>query len=601
MKEKSLNNRNVVIGIAGSGGDGVISAGEILVNAASSEGLFVFMLKSFGAQIRGGESSVRVRISDLPVQSQGDRIDVMVVLSWNNFMRFKSELLLQDDAIIVSDLNDPMDDADVPLNDSQRERWYKIPFAKLANEVTGSGLAKNIVMLGAVTQLFSLPKDALNKSVRKKFKNKTDEVIESNIKAMQTGMEYVNREIKKSDDLIFEYEPRLPRLVMQGNEAVAMGAIYSGLEFYAGYPITPSTEIMEFISRYLPQRDGVSMQMEDELASINAIIGASFAGKKSMTATSGPGISLMSEGIGLASMAEIPVVIVNVQRGGPSTGLPTKTEQADLMQAIWGSTGDSPRVVIAPCDVEDCFDCTVMAFYVSEKYQMPVIVLSDQFIAHRTESINPEAIRGDKEGFRKVYSRDVPSEEELKDYKRYQFTESGVSPMSYPGIRGGEYLGSGLEHDEKGYPRGDAAAHQRMTDKRWRKFEQIKDEFRFERFYGPMNANLGVIAWGSTKGAVKEAVNKANSMGISVGALVPQLIYPFLLEPFNEFMKTKKRVIIPEMSYSGQFKRYLRGFIRFGDYGVKDVAYPKAGGAPFTVEEILNKIIEEWKDMEARR
>lgn len=596
-----MNNRNIVIGIAGSGGDGVVSAGEILVNAASSQGLFVFMLKSFGAQIRGGESSVRVRISDLPVQSQGDRIDVMVVLSWSNFMRFKSELLLSDDAIIISDLDDPMPDEDVPLNDKHKECWYKIPFAKLANDETGSSLAKNIVMLGAITELFSLPKEALNKSVRKKFKNKTEEVINSNIKAVEAGMQYVRTKIEKQDPLVLEYDRRPPRLVMQGNEAVALGALYAGLDFYAGYPITPSTEIMEWISRYLPQRDGITMQMEDELASINAIIGASFAGKKAMTATSGPGISLMTEGIGLASMAEIPVVIVNVQRGGPSTGLPTKTEQGDLMQAIWGSTGDSPRVVIAPCDVEDCFDCTVMAFYISEKYQMPVIVLSDQFIAHRTESINPEAIRGEKEGFRKIYTRDVPTEEELRDYKRYKFTESGVSPMTYPGIAGGEYLGSGLEHDEKGSPRGDAASHQKMTEKRWRKFESIKQEFRFERFYGPIDAQLGVIAWGSTKGAVKEAVNKANSMGMEVGALIPQLIYPFLLDPFNEFMKSKKRVIIPEMSYSGQFKRYLRGFIRFGDYGVRDVAYAKAGGAPFTVEEILEKIIKEWKEMEARR
>ncbi|MDD3716625.1 MAG: 2-oxoacid:acceptor oxidoreductase subunit alpha [Candidatus Marinimicrobia bacterium] len=596
-----MNNRNIVIGIAGSGGDGVVSAGEILVNAASSDGLFVFMLKSFGAQIRGGESSVRVRISDLPVQSQGDRIDVMVVLSWSNFLRFKSELLLQEDAVIVSDTDDPMSDDSIPLNELQRTNWYKIPFSKLATEQTGSNLAKNIVMLGAISELFTLPKEALNKSVKKKFKTKTDDIIESNIKAMQAGIDYVREHIEKKDPLRFEYEIRSPRLVMQGNEAVAMGAIYAGLEFYAGYPITPSTEIMEWISRYLPQRDGITMQMEDELASINAIIGASFAGRKAMTATSGPGISLMTEGIGLASMAEIPVVIINVQRGGPSTGLPTKTEQADLMQAIWGSTGDSARVVIAPCDVEDCFDCTVMAFYISEKYQMPVIVLSDQFIAHRTESVNPDAIRGSKEGFRKVYTRDVPDEEQLKDYRRYQFTESGVSPMSFPGIAGGEYHASGLEHDERGYPRGDAASHQKMTEKRWKKFEQIKEEFRFERFYGPLDAQLGVIAWGSTKGAVKEAVNKANAMGIAVGALIPQLIYPFLLDPFNEFMKSKKRVIIPEMSFSGQFKRYLRGFIRFGDYGVKDVAYAKAGGSPFTVEEILNKIIEEWKDMEASR
>lgn len=596
-----LNNKNIVIGIAGSGGDGVISAGEILVNAASSEGLFVFMLKSFGPQIRGGESSVRVRMSELPVQTQGDKIDILVVLSWSNFLRFKEEMLLEDKVIVVSDTNDPMADEDVPLTDVQREFWYKIPFEKLSEDLTGGKLAKNIVMLGAISELFSLPKDALQKSITKKFKHKDKSIIDTNINALKAGEQYVIENVKKEDPLHFEYEPKEPRLVMQGNEAVALGAMYAGLDFYAGYPITPSTEIMEWIAKYLPQKGGVTMQMEDELASINAIMGASFAGKKAMTATSGPGISLMNEGLGLASMAELPIVVVNVQRGGPSTGLPTKTEQSDLMQAIWGSHGDSPRVVIAPTDVEDCFDCTVLAFYIAEKYQMPVIILSDQFIGHRKESINPDSIASNKRGFRAIYKRDVPTAEELENYKRYKYTENGVSPMTYLGIKGGEYLGSGIEHGENGWPNSDVKVHADMTEKRWKKFDYIKEEFRFERFYGPEDAKLGVIAWGSTKGAVKEAVQKANAMGIPVGAMIPQLIFPFLIEPFKEFIQNKDRVIIPELSYAGQFRRYLRGFLRFSQYGCKVTPFRKTGGAPFMVTEILDKIKEEWAKMEAEK
>ncbi len=596
-----LNNKNIVIGIAGSGGDGVISAGEILVNAASSEGLFVFMLKSYGPQIRGGESSVRVRMSDLPVQTQGDKIDILVVLSWSKFLRFKEEMILEDKVIVVSDINDPMADEDVPLTDEQREFWYKIPFTKLSEDLTGAKLAKNIVMLGAISELFSLPKDALQKSIQKKFKYKEQSVIDANIDALKAGAEYAKKNVKKADPLHFEYEPKEPRLVMQGNEAIALGAMYAGLDYYAGYPITPSTEIMEWISKYLPQKGGISMQMEDELASINAIMGASFAGKKAMTATSGPGISLMNEGLGLASMAELPLVVVNVQRGGPSTGLPTKTEQSDLMQAIWGSHGDSPRVVIAPSDVEDCFDCTVLAFYIAEKYQMPVIILSDLFIGHRKESINPESISTNKHGFRLTYNRDVPSPEELEDYKRYKITKTGVSPMSYLGIKGGEYLGSGIEHGENGWPNSNVAIHAKMTEKRWKKFDYIKEEFRFERFYGPEDAKLGIIAWGSTKGAVKEAVKKANDMGIPVGAMIPQLIFPFLIEPFKEFIRNKSRVIIPELSYAGQFRRYLRGFLRFSQYGCKVTPFRKTGGAPFMVEEILDKIKEEWAKMETEK
>lgn len=595
-----LNNKNIVIGIAGSGGDGVISAGEVLVNAASSDGLFVFMTKSYGAQIRGGESSVRVRMSDLPVSSQGDRIDILVVFSWKDFIRFKSEMLLEESVIIVSDCDDPMPDDEVPVSETNRKFWYKVPFAKIAKEEAGNPLSKNVVMLGVITELFSLPKEALKRSIIKKFKHKDQAVIDANLTAMQLGEDYVQSTIKKSDPLTFEYTKRKPRLVMAGNDAIAWGALYSGLDFYAGYPITPSTEIMQWISRFLPQQGGVAMQMEDELASINTIMGASFAGKKAMTATSGPGISLMNEGIGLASMAELPLVIVNVQRGGPSTGLPTKTEQSDLMQAIWGSHGDSPRCVIAPSDVEDCFDVTVLAFYIAEKYQMPVIILSDQFIGSRKESVNPESIKKIQDGFRKVYSRDIPTEEDLKDYKRFKITKSGVSPMSYPGIKGGEYLGSGIEHTENGNPSGDVENHALQTEKRWVKFEEMKKEFTFERMYGPADAKLGLIAWGSTKGAVKEAVHKANAMGISVSALIPQIIFPFLIEPLKQFILNKKRVIVPELSYAGQFRRYLRGFIRFSQYGVKVVPYRKTGGAPFTVEEILNKIIEEWKKMEAQ-
>lgn len=596
-----LNNRNIVIGIAGSGGDGVISAGEILVNAASSEGLFVFMLKSVGPQIRGGESSVRVRMSDMPVSTQGDRVDILVVLSWKDFLRFKSEMLLEKKVIIVSDVNDPMPDEDIPLTESQREFWYKIPFAELSKDLTGTTQAKNVIMLGAISELFSLPKEALQRSVKKRFRHKNQSVIDSNITALKAGEEYVKKNFNTYESFSFEYEPRGPRLVMQGNEAMALGAMYAGLEFYAGYPITPSTEIMEWISKYLPQKGGICMQMEDELAAVNAIMGASFAGKKAMTATSGPGISLMNEGLGLASMAELPLVVVNVQRGGPSTGLPTKTEQADLMQAIWGSHGDSPRVVIAPADVEDCFDCAVLAFYIAEKYQMPVIVLSDQFIGQRTESISLEFISSPDRGFRLLYDRDTPSPEDLEDYKRYKYTETGVSPMSYLGIKGGEYLGSGIEHGESGNPDSNVSTHLKMTEKRWKKFDHIKKEFRFERFYGPRKAKLGIIAWGSTKGAVKEAVMKANEMGIPVAAMIPQLIFPFLIDPFREFIEHKDMIIIPELSYAGQFRRYLRGFLRFSQYNCKVKPFRKTGGAPFMVEEILDQITTEWEKMEAKK
>jgi len=590
---------NIVVGIAGSGGDGVISAGEILVNASSSDGLFVFMLKSYGAQIRGGESSVRVRMSSDPVATQGDKLDILVVLSWKDYLKFKSEMLLEDHLVIVSDSADKFPEENIPIPEEKRKHWYKIPFTKIAEEAAGTSLAKNIVVLGAISELFGLPKTSLRKSIEKKFAGKKQEVVDKNLNALSAGQEYVKKELKKTDSILFEYTLGEPRLVMEGNEATAFGALYAGVEFYAGYPITPSTEIMHWLSVYLPKYDGVVMQMEDELASINAVVGASFAGKKAMTATSGPGMSLMAEGIGLASIAELPIVIINVQRGGPSTGIPTKTEQSDLMQAIWGSHGDSPRVVLAPSDVEDCFDCTVLAFYIAEKYQLPVIVLSDAFIGHRKESINPNRIRDMRYGFKKINRRLSPTAKELEDYKRYKYTANGISPVTWPGMENGMYQAAGIEHNEYGFPSADVSVHEKMTKKRWMKFHDIKREFSFERFYGSDDAELGIIAWGSTKGAVKEAVAKANANGIKVQAIIPQILYPFLIHPFYQFLRNKKKVIFVEMAYAGAFRRYLRGFIRFGDFHVETISYRQTGGAPFTVGQIYDKIVEEYEKKDA--
>lgn len=588
--------KDIEIGIAGSGGDGVVSAGEILVNAAASDGLFTFMLKSFGPQIRGGESSVRVRLNEDLIATQGDRLDILVVLSWKDYLRFKKELLLKKNLVIVSDSEDKFPEENIPIDRGIIKAWYKVPFGQIAKESAGTMLAKNIVMLGVISELFSLPKDALKRSIEKKFKHKQKEVVDSNINALLAGMHYVSNNITKEDDILFEYKNGSPKLVMEGNEAIALAAIYSGVNYFAGYPITPSSEVMEFLAKHLPKYGGVVMQMEDELASINAIVGASFAGAKAMTSTSGPGISLMNESIGLASMAELPIVVVNVQRVGPSTGIPTKTEQADLMQAIWGSHGDSPRVVIAPSDVEDCFDTTVLSFYISEKYQIPVILLSDGFIGQRKESINPERFRNKKYGFKEINRRQTPTEEELKDYKRYRYTESGISPVSYPGIKGGEYQAAGIEHDELGWPTSDVDIHDNMNDKRFRKHDAIKDEFEFVRFYGPEDAEIGIIGWGSSKGAIKEAVERANANGIKVSAIIPQIILPFLTKPFDRFVKGKKKVIIAEVAYAGPFRRYLRGFIRFGDYGTSIVPYSISGGSPFTVEQIYDKIVEICKE-----
>jgi 2-oxoglutarate ferredoxin oxidoreductase subunit alpha len=332
----------------------------------------------------------------------------------------------------------------------------------------------------------------------------------------------------------------------------------------------------------MPKVGGYLVQTEDELAAIGAVIGGSFAGVKSMTATSGPGLALMTEMLGLASMAEIPAVIIDVQRGGPSTGLPTKSEQSDLWQALWGSHGDAPRVVLAPADVEDCFHATVAAFNIAEEAQVPVIVLSDQFIAQRRETLSMLTL--DHE----VIGRQVPSAGDLREYKRYKETKSGISPMSWPGMKGGEYQTNGLEHTEDGSPTSMHLTHEKMNAKRYRKLRRVRDKYSFYRRYGAERADVGIICWGSSKGPVKEAVLRANGRGERVAAFVPQLLYPFPFYEFQEFIKTVREVIVVELSYSAQFYKYLQTFLELPEGHT--YVFKRSGGKNLTVGEVEDKI-----------
>lgn len=576
---------DLTIGIVGSGGDGVVVASEFLVWAAASEGLYTFMLKSFGSQIRGGESSCKIRLSEEPVLSQGDKLDILVVFNWKDYAKFRSELEIREGAVVLCDSADRTPDDDIPLPRSARPIIYKIPFQEIASAQTGRGPGKNMVMLGALSEMFGFHAEAIRGALRKKFQKKGHGVVELNLRSFEAGVHYVREEIHRRDSVGLSYARTQPKMVISGNEAVALGAIAAGIGFFAGYPITPASEIMEYLSRLMPMYDGTWVQAEDEMAAIGMALGASYAGKRAMTATSGPGLSLMNEMIGLASLAEIPVVIVDVQRVGPSTGMPTKSEQADLQQALYGTHGDAPRAVIAPADVEDCFNVAMDAFCIAEEYQLPVIILSDQFIGQRKESVpmfDPERVR--------ICSRPTPSLAEIKDFKRYLLNESGISPMSFPGISHGEYTAAGIEHDEYGNPTSSPQMHEKMNAKRFRKLEMLRRRWKHVRRYGPVDAEVGVIGWGSSKGAIKEAVRRAEANGLRVAGLVPQLIYPLPYQDFDAFLKPLKKVIVVEMSYSGQFLKYLRANYRLPD---DVVLIKRSGGSPFTVEEIYGKIEQE--------
>jgi 2-oxoglutarate ferredoxin oxidoreductase subunit alpha len=309
---------------------------------------------------------------------------------------------------------------------------------------------------------------------------------------------------------------------MTGNQATALGALAAGCRFYAGYPITPATSIMEFLSQQMPQVGGTLIQAEDEIAAITMAIGASYGGVKAMTATSGPGLALMIEAIGHASMTEVPVVLVDVQRAGPSTGMPTKTAQGDLFMALYAANDEAPRFVIAPDSVEDCFYQMVNAFNLAEKYQMPVMVLTDQAMSERVETIRPIDLSRIQ-----VVDRlkpDLDGDGRENGYQRYALTEDGVSPMAIPGMRGGHYVAEGLEHNERGAPNYTPEMHRAMTEKRHRKVESARRELRHWSVvdeWGDPGAEIGIIGWGSTKGTVREAMARAMQEGVRVGALYP--------------------------------------------------------------------------------
>ena len=565
-----------VFRVGGEGGEGVISTGDMLTMALARSGFEIYTFRTYPAEIKGGHANYQVRASGNLLLSQGAAVDVLVAFNEEAYQKHVQDVRPGGVVIYDSDSFSP------PSHDSTI--CYGIPLTSLSTEKVGIKLTKNIVALGALAKLFDISLAIFEELVKDKFGRKGETVVEKNLLALRVGIEAV-QQLARRDDIRLGQGPRKTKeLVLSGNESLALGAIAAGCRFYAGYPITPATDIMEFLAKELPKIGGCVIQTEDEISAIGAVLGASFAGTKSMTATSGPGFSLMTEMIGLAVAAELPAVIVDVQRVGPSTGMPTKTEQGDLYLACYGGHGNCPRIVMALNNVEDCFYGMMQAFNLAEQFQMPVVVLSDQYLGHRKATVpvpDPSKVP--------VVERRKPQGEELVNYKRYRFTPDHISPMAIPGMEGGGYVAEGLEHDETGYP---AASnhenHLRLTQKRYGKFMSVEAIANEQvRLHGEPHPEIGIIGWGSTEGVIREAVQMAQDRGYSAGALHPRILYPQPLAKLRAFMQGTKAVIIPEVNFTGQFatllrKRFTHDFVQLN----------KCIGLPFTPKEIFDKIEE---------
>ena len=570
--------RSVSITFAGSGGAGVMTAGNMLLDAAGRAGWYAYMTRSSGAQIRGGEAAAMMRLSTSPVQSHDDQYDLLVAIDWENVGRFSAEIPMTADSLVVGD----PDGGEFPeAIRAKGTRSADIPFKKMAKTIEGG--RPNMIALGAVAGLVGLPEDAVLGVVRDSLAKKGEAARTASEASVRAGMAF-------AADL-----PPCPRLAtaqgqserlwsITGNEAAGLGAVRGGIRFVAAYPITPGTEVLEWLAPNLAKLGGVLVQAEDELASINQIIGASYGGVPALTATSGPGLSLMIESIGLAVAAEVPVVVVDVMRVGPSTGIATKSEQSDLNIAVYGMHGDAPHVVMAANSVADCLFTTQWAVHVAEAMQTPTLVLTDQLLG-QSRAIIPRPAELAFIGQRQKAVVAV----EGQRYKRYAVTGSGVSPMAIPGTPGLTYTADGLEHNEVGTPSSQASDHQAQMDKRLRKIVG----FDYGSHWADIvdadtgSGNIAIITWGSSTGPAREALERFAATGGKARLISLRLIAPAQPEKMAAALAGVDRALVVEQSHSGQFYRMLRAFY---DLPRETLALHQAGPLSIGPGRILDQL-----------
>ncbi|MBI3076820.1 MAG: 2-oxoacid:acceptor oxidoreductase subunit alpha [Deltaproteobacteria bacterium] len=569
--------RDIVVGIGGEGGEGVIVTGDMLTLAGARSGQHVFTTRTFPAEIKGGYCNFQLRMGDEPMHSHGDALDVLVCFNEEAVINGKKDL--RPGGTLVYDT--------APATEAQAQRvpgvrLIGLPMTKIASEELKAPLSKNMVALGATAYLLSIPFGSIEKLITDRFKRKGEKVLAANIAAIKAGHAFVEERCK---DRVRTYQPVKAddRLLLSGNQALALGTLAAGVRLCAAYPITPASDIMEFLADVLPRFGGAVVQAEDEMAALGMVLGAMYTGRRAFTSTSGPGLSLMTEMIGLASMAEVPAVIFDIQRSGPCTGMPTKTAQADLLFAVFGGSGDAPRIVLAPTDVEDCYYVTQKCFDLAERYSMPVIMLSDLSLGHRRQTV--PRLRLPENGQGNGQRHEQP--QQWAHYRRYEITESGVSPRAVPGEEGGFHTVTGLEHDEFGAPCYEPSMHQAMNAKRFRKFATLAREGNGVKLAGDAQAEVGILGWGSTYGAVLEAVARVRGEGRRVKVLYPTLLNPMPRKEIGEFLRSVKKVVVPELNFTGHFATLLRA-----EFGIDPIRLDLCQGVPFTPGQIYATIKE---------
>ncbi|GIP27298.1 pyruvate ferredoxin oxidoreductase subunit alpha [Paenibacillus sp. J23TS9] len=536
--------------IGGQQGEGVESTDRIFSTALNRLGYYLYGYRHFSSRIKGGHTNNKIRISTQPIRAIADDLDILVAFDQESIDLNAHEL--RPGGVVIADAK-----FGPTLPDGADARLFPVPITSIAEEL-GTSLMKNMVASGASWALLGLPMDVFNKAVEEEFGRKGAAVVEKNIEAVKSGADYV-LELAGGplEDFRLEAADGKQKLFMIGNDAIGLGALAAGCRIMSAYPITPASEIMEYLIKKLPKFGGTVVQTEDEIAAITMAIGINYAGVRSMTASAGPGLSLMMEAIGLSGMTETPVVIIDTQRGGPSTGLPTKQEQSDINALIHGTHGEIPKVVLAPSSIEECFYDMIEAFNLADKYQLPVIVVTDLQLSlgkQSCEMLDYDRISIDR-------GKLVPEAPELEAgglFKRYELTEDGISPRVLPGQKNGIHHVTGVEHDESGRPSESAANRKLMMDKRLGKMERIKVENPIHVDAPYDSPELLIIGMGSTGGTIQQAREKLENEGITTNQMTIRLLHPFPAEAVMPYVDQAKQVIVLEHNATGQLADLIK-------------------------------------------
>ncbi len=567
------------LALIGSGGAGAISAGQLLLAAVAHSGLHAVMTRAFGPQIRGGEAAALLRLSDHPVECQAERLDLLIALDWEKSDRLAEDLAVDQSTVVLAD---PETGAIPAWIEKAGARIQPLSWSELAQ---GNRKTRpNMLACGVVAAVLGLGPQTMTAAAQRQFGAKGAAVVQTASAAIELGRQFAPH----MDRLIpqVENESGGERWQITGNQASALGAVLGGVRFCAAYPITPATEILEWLAGRLPAVGGCLVQAEDELASINMCLGASFGGVPALTATSGPGLALMVETLGLAVATEVPVVVVNVMRGGPSTGIPTRPEQSDLNIAIHGLHGDAPHPVIAPNGIVDCLIATRQAVVLAESLQTPVLVLSDQGLG-QTEAVieAPATEEGKRFGELKGKRRLWCGEGDGDAYQRYRDSADGVAPMALPGSLGGEHTVTGLSHDRQGRPTTRSEEHRRQLDKRQRKLESFDPGEDWATIEG--DGAMALITFGSATAPAREGLALLAAEGIACRMISVRLLSPLNVAGLEQALSGVDRALILELNHQGQFHRHLRAHCRLPAH---TTALHRPGPQPFRPAEIVDAI-----------